>query len=221
MRTRFVPLLLAALLALLPAAGARATVFVVNQSSLTWNPSDITITVGDTVRWVWHSLSHTVTNGASLADPALGTLFDAPLTSVNPTFQYRFTTVGVVPYLCRPHASLGMTGVVRVRAVTAVGGDLPDPSATLAQNSPNPFNPSTRIAFVVPDRGAPLPVSLRIYDLGGRLVRTLRQGDLPPGGYTATWDGRDENGLAAASGVYVYRLRAGPVTVSREMTLVR
>jgi hypothetical protein len=77
------------------------------------------------------------------------------------------------------------------------------PAATrLAQNFPNPFNPSTRIAF---DLEAPATVHLRVYDAAGRLVRSLVDEAMPAGRYVKTWDGRDGAGRQVASGIYFYR----------------
>ena len=88
----------------------------------------------------------------------------------------------------------------------------------LAQNHPNPFNPITRIAFGVPATGH---VELGVYDLGGRLVRTLVSETRPAGDHTVTWDGRDAQGNAAPSGLYFYRLETGGQVISRKMTLVK
>jgi hypothetical protein len=89
---------------------------------------------------------------------------------------------------------------------------------TLAQNRPNPFNPSTEIDFSV-DRDA--AVTLRVFDLAGRLVRTLVDERLPAGGHTALWDGRDDGGRRAPSGAYVYRLDAGRGGLVGRMTLLK
>ncbi len=92
----------------------------------------------------------------------------------------------------------------------------------LLGNHPNPFNPSTAIAFDLGPAGSgPAPVTLRIYDTGGRLVRNLVDGPLPPGHHFATWDGRNNAAEAAASGVYFYRLEAGGQTFEERMVLVR
>jgi len=94
----------------------------------------------------------------------------------------------------------------------------PVPAYALAQNSPNPFNPSTRISFTLPQDG---PVQLAVYDLSGRLVRTLLSGALPAGDHAAVWDGRDDAGTQAASGVYVYRLQTAEGLLTRKMMLVK
>ena len=95
-------------------------------------------------------------------------------------------------------------------------GDLPR-GPVLHQNSPNPFNPETVISFTLTSPGA---VRLAVYDMAGRLVRILADGDLGAGTHNRTWDGQDENGRVAASGVYLYRLVSGGTTLLGKMTLV-
>lgn len=91
---------------------------------------------------------------------------------------------------------------------------------TLQQNYPNPFNPSTVVAYTIPE-GALVPVSLVVYDLRGRLVRRLVQGYREAGGYSVSWDGRDENGGQVPSGVYLYRIAAGGFVETRKMVLLK
>jgi hypothetical protein len=92
-------------------------------------------------------------------------------------------------------------------------------SHRLYQNEPNPFNPSTTIRFDVAPGGA--HVTLRIFDVTGRLVRTLVDGPAAPGNNSARWDGRDERGSEAATGVYLYRLEGPGFAQARKMVLVR
>lgn len=93
----------------------------------------------------------------------------------------------------------------------------PDAMA-LQQNYPNPFNPSTKITFNLP---APADVTLQIYALNGRLVRTLLQERKPAGVHEVDWNGKDQSGHSAASGVYFYRLYAGGEILQKKMNLVR
>jgi hypothetical protein len=90
----------------------------------------------------------------------------------------------------------------------------------LYQNYPNPFNPSTVIRFDVPGHGKQ-PVRLRIYDLRGRRVRTLLQGNVTPGRRSVHWDGRDNRGEPVPSGLYIYRFDSGDFKSARRMLLVR
>ncbi len=89
---------------------------------------------------------------------------------------------------------------------------------SLRQNAPNPFNPSTTIQFGLPETNA---VSLVVYDVNGRTVRTLVSGERVAGVHEVTWDGMDDTGRAVASGVYVYRLVTGTNAAVRKMVLVR
>ena len=89
----------------------------------------------------------------------------------------------------------------------------------LAQNLPNPFNPMTEIRFGVPEAGR---ATLRIYDLSGRCVRNLINGEiLAAGHHRRIWQGRDDRGQQLASGIYFYRLVAGDYVATFKMTLIK
>jgi hypothetical protein len=88
----------------------------------------------------------------------------------------------------------------------------------LSQNVPNPFNPVTRIRY---ELGRTAHVTLSVYDVAGRMVRQLENGSVPPGIYTAVWDGTNENGAAVSSGIYFYRLQAGDFSHTRKMLLLK
>lgn len=94
----------------------------------------------------------------------------------------------------------------------------PDAAPTLSQNTPNPFNPSTRFDFSM-DRTA--TVTITVYDARGRVVRTLFSGPAPTGSHTVEWDGRDDAGASLSSGVYFYQLRSGTETVTRKAVLLK
>jgi hypothetical protein len=96
-------------------------------------------------------------------------------------------------------------------------GNLPG-AARLYQNSPNPFDPATTVRFELARAGY---VRLVIYDVSGRVVRTLAEGSLEAGSHAVTWDGRDEKGRKAPSGLYFYRLVTGTAAFTRPMTLLR
>jgi hypothetical protein len=84
-------------------------------------------------------------------------------------------------------------------------------------NVPNPFNPATTITYELP---APGPVRLCVYDLRGRLVRTLVDGQRETGLHRIRWDGTDDRGRPQAAGVYLCLLAAGEVRETRRLTLV-
>ena len=83
---------------------------------------------------------------------------------------------------------------------------------------PNPFNPATEIEFAIAGEG---PVELRVFDLRGRIVRTLIDEVRASGRYRVRWDGRDTSGQAVASGTYFARLRADGVERTRPMVLLK
>ncbi len=88
----------------------------------------------------------------------------------------------------------------------------------LSNNYPNPFNPSTKIAYSVPKDGM---VSLVIYNVLGQRVRTLANGPMSAGQYSITWDGRSDAGSVLSSGVYFYRLQAGEMAIVKKMLLLK
>jgi hypothetical protein len=103
--------------------------------------------------------------------------------------------------------------------VTAVDGPVIPQAYGLYPNAPNPFNPSTSIRYDVPAGGG--AVTLRIYDVSGRLIRTLADGPQTAGQKTAVWNGKDDRGRGMASGVYFYRLQAPGYKKTLKMILVQ
>lgn len=89
---------------------------------------------------------------------------------------------------------------------------------SLSQNFPNPFNPTTQIRFTLPKISN---VSLKIYDILGREVATLLQGEQPAGVYTLEWNGRNSANSKVASGIYIYRLVAGKFVQSKKMMMLK
>jgi hypothetical protein len=88
----------------------------------------------------------------------------------------------------------------------------------LAQNCPNPFNPSTEIMFELPRA---THARLSIYDATGRRIVTLVDGFLQPGVNRVAWNGRDESGRAVSSGVFICRLETSEGQLSRKLTLLK
>ncbi|MGB9597920.1 MAG: InlB B-repeat-containing protein, partial [Candidatus Poribacteria bacterium] len=96
-------------------------------------------------------------------------------------------------------------------------------ASALMQNYPNPFNPETWIPFALKNDGE---VKISIYDSVGRLVRELNLGHRKAGVYAtpdkaAYWDGKDQFGVPAASGVYFYRIQSGNFSAIRKMIVMK
>ena len=88
----------------------------------------------------------------------------------------------------------------------------------LYQNSPNPFNPTTTIRYTLAE---PSDARLTIYNALGQAVRLLVNANQSTGRYNVNWDGRDASGKLAASGLYIYRLKAGTKVAVRKMIFAK
>ncbi len=130
------------------------------------------------------------------------------------------------------NAGSGALRIGNVRAGSAAGAGAPvtefNPtlsvvgsavlSAALLGARPNPFAGRTQVGFVLP---ADARASLRIYDVGGRLVRVLVEGPTPAGVHRVDWDGADDRGRAARSGIYFAKLTAGATNRTERILLLR
>jgi hypothetical protein len=122
------------------------------------------------------------------------------------TYEYRLESIDLS----------GETETFALGAVTVSRS--PARQLALAQNTPNPFNPTTHIAFEMASAGQ---AKLDIFDTTGRLVRTLVDGHLTADAHSFEWDGRDQHGRTLSSGIYLYRLQVGDETMTRKMTLMK
>ncbi len=89
---------------------------------------------------------------------------------------------------------------------------------TLSQNYPNPFNPSTTINFSVPQKTS---VKLIVYDILGKEVKTLVNGDREAGTYSVSWNGLNNNDQTVSTGIYIYRITAGDFVREKKMILMK
>jgi N-acetylmuramoyl-L-alanine amidase len=91
-------------------------------------------------------------------------------------------------------------------------------SFDLGQNYPNPFNPTTAISYQLSANGF---VTLGIFDILGRQIRTLVTMQQAAGRYQVQWDGKDDRGASVSSGIYLYQLKAGNSVVTKKMVLLK
>jgi hypothetical protein len=97
-------------------------------------------------------------------------------------------------------------------------GTIPSASA-LSQNYPNPFNPSTTIQFELPENSF---AQLTVYDISGKLVKTIVNEEKETGYHSVVWDGKDEHGISVESGIYIYRLTTSDgINKTNRMTLLK
>jgi plastocyanin len=100
---------------------AAHTVMVGDGGALVFTPANLTIQVGDTVRWVWGSSGHSVVSGTNgnadnqFCSPSNTGCDNPPLSSKGATYEHTFTQAGTFPYYCSVHFSLGMTGTIKVQ----------------------------------------------------------------------------------------------------------
>ena len=88
----------------------------------------------------------------------------------------------------------------------------------LEQNYPNPFNPSTQIRYALPEVSS---VTITVYDMMGRIVRTLVRDSQSAGYHTALWNATNERGLPVSAGMYIYTLQAGDHHHIKKMVLLK
>ncbi len=173
-----------------------------------------------------------------LFNGANGNVLDS-LTAVNQEFNGLFgfsmlgswqTASSVADYLISSYTedvnSVGDAGrIYRFRAdnvAIEVAGDYLPNQLNLKQNYPNPFNPSTTIELEIAPGNAQGEMSLIIYDLLGKQVRKLLSGEKISGSYQLVWDGRNEEGTLAPSGIYFYTLSANTgYSQTKKMLLTR
>jgi hypothetical protein len=124
----------------------------------------------------------------------------------------------------RPNDTLHYLGFRCVRELgTSTNVDNQQPALTpeeykLRQNYPNPFNPETTISFELPKTSV---VSLIIYDILGREIKTIVSEQVSAGLHGYIWDGKNNAGNQVKSGVYIYRLQTGDFAISKKMILIR
>lgn len=143
-----------------------------------------------------------------------------PLVCSATQFWYQETNLNRYWYRARSFDIHGNASEWSNEVVGRYPTDVPGAPAVLRlyPNQPNPFNPMTTLRFDLPVGGK---VRLEVYDVAGRLIRTLLDADLPAGGHQAVWDGTDSGGRGMPSGSYFARLSAFGKVETVRMGLVR
>jgi hypothetical protein len=143
-------------------------------------------------------------------------------TSLGPR-NYQYTDKNVYNGLCYEYRLIAVDYHQREEMhgpVSAIPRHIAPGSFMLGCNYPNPFRHSTCIRFALPEEAA---VSLKIYNLQGRLVRTLLSPDrrLSADYHQVLWDGKNDSGVRTAAGQYVYQIASGRFTKAKLMLLLR
>jgi len=130
----------------------------------------------------------------------------------NVTYFYRIVAVDLAGNKSDFSSSAGVL-VTDVKADDGVPTEF-----ALKQNFPNPFNPSTEIAFSVPKQ---VHVTLAVYTISGELVTTLLDNEMAAGNYRVTWNGKTSGGRDVSTGLYLYRIHAGDFSAVKKMVMVK
>ncbi|RMD99567.1 MAG: T9SS C-terminal target domain-containing protein [Calditrichaeota bacterium] len=115
-------------------------------------------------------------------------------------------------------ADLDFNGVMTYHGPVMVRVEKLPESFELKQNYPNPFNPETTIEFSLQNSAQ---IELSVFDIWGRHIVTLLQGEIQAGHHQVKWNGADQYGLALPSGLYFYRLQAKKVSMQKAMLKVK
>jgi hypothetical protein len=174
--------------------------------------------LGTSIRWGGFDLS-AVPPGSWGALAELYFLVDC--SAVDSTVSMNLVPVNLVDDLAQLHGKSGVCTFV-YNGATGAGDATPRYDRfVLHQNHPNPFNPDTEIRYEVPDFAGRTRVTISIYDVRGKLVKRLEDGERDPGPYSVRWNGLSQAGESVSSGVYFYVLRAGRAALSRKLVLLR
>ena len=178
-------------------------------SGLEYSPNNLSVSVGDTIKWEGDFSAHPL---SSTSIPAGAASFHQGSGSV---FVYVIEVAGTYQYQCDFHASLGMTGTITA-TLTGVENNLTSMiphDIKLYQNYPNPFNPTTTINYQLP---ASENVVLKVYNLLGEEIATLVNGSQQAGIHSVIF-----NAGRYSSGIYFYSIRTNNLTLTKKMMLVK
>jgi len=131
---------------------------------------------------------------------------------------HNLTLYNTSPCAAANSGGCGLIGALDVGCTATDVADQTPVANRLHQSYPNPFNPTTKIVFDMKTAGL---VALKVFDVSGRLVRTLVDKTLTAGRHEIIWDGKDESGKQLASGAYFCRMTAGLFVESQKIVLIR
>jgi plastocyanin len=156
-------------LAIVLANAALATTHIINQSSFTFSPATVNVSVGDTVQWVWSSGTHTTT---SVSIPSGAMSWNSPLSSSSTSFSYKVEVAGNYGYKCTPHASMGMVGAFVATAASSVN-DVQAPEVVVAS-----FNSESDLLNVRIANSKSNTLQVDVFDFSGRHIAQLYSGPI-------------------------------------------
>ena len=186
--------------------------YVLGDASATGRLEDLTVVSHNNEAEGEYSIVVVNVNGRPIVS-GTGVILTIPVSAVGE----KFDGIGEISLLSAGFESSVTTELSREALALKVA--LPKAFA-LSQNFPNPFNPSTTIAFDIPE-GKEVSVRLNVYNMRGQLVRTLVNELKSEGSYQIQWDGTDNYGRRVSSGVYFYRITTGEFSQTRKMVILK
>ena len=188
-------------------------------------PQDILIYIGGTDAQSAFTYALNISPKSTITANVLapnGTVYLSQGTTCTGAFFGKVVQIGTGVKLSLASSFAGSTSSAKV--IAAVPPEISDAKPAvptkfeLAQNYPNPFNPTTSIRFALPQESF---VTLSIYNVLGQEVARLVDGLQPQGFHEVLWNGTSRNGIAAGSGIYFYRIKAGEFTDVRKMLMLK
>jgi plastocyanin len=193
------------------------TIVQVTMQNIAFDPQDITITQGTTVKWTnQDNFLHTVTSGSPGSPNGI---FNSGNMNRFATFSFVFQNTGVYPYYCMIHGS-AMTGTVTVQQKTKVSDtqQIGPAAVTLFQNVPNPFNSETMFSYDLAKKG---DVVLSVYSAAGQKIWEHADHSVNPGRHSVRWDASNLSGSTLGAGMYIFTLRYEGLVTSRRMVYLK
>ncbi len=201
MKTTLKHIIIIAILLMTFVGWVQTTTHTITNSGFSFSPANITINLGDTIKFQLSSLH----NAVEVSQSTWNSNGNTPNGGFTTPFGGGIVVLQeakIYYYVCSPHASIGMKGTITVNSTTDIKNisqDIPV-RFNLYQNYPNPFNPSTIIRYSLPEASY---VTLTIFDIIGREVAKLIEEVQTAGHKEVVW-----NAYNYPTGVYFYRIVA-------------
>ncbi len=190
-----------------PVTNLRFRAITDSEVHLTWSPADDDI--------VGYNVYRTQSLSDQFTRLNLNTITDTTWIDSEPSSDsiYMVRAVKLETPRCGSYYNLSL-GIIDSLAASDVTDPQPESQSQRLINQPNPFNKQTDIKFSLPDQS---DVTLKIYDVTGKLINTIANTNLPAGQHFFTWNGKTNTDQPAPSGVYYYTLKTNQTTQSRQM----
>jgi plastocyanin len=174
-----------------------STVYTIQEGSYYFSPDTLYVHVGDTIKWVWMSGSHTST---SIKVPTGAATWNHPMNSASSDFEIQLTVAGEYDFHCNIHPSM-MHGAIFVAPASGITSY--NNASHFVHLYPNPFLSNLSMSFTLKESET---IKISIYDLTGKIVKVLANSNFEKGDHVISWDGKNETGENVNHGLYFYMI---------------